>query len=64
MVNLRWSVCNDKKKFAEILLKRIFANYLYEELYKLEDRGSMCLLISCLQECIHASLPRSGKPDE
>lgn len=27
MVNLRWSVCNDKKKFAEILLKRIFANY-------------------------------------
>lgn len=51
-----------KKKFAEILLKRIFANY--GELYKLEDRGSMCLLISCLQECIHASLPRSGKPDE
>lgn len=39
MVNLRWSVCNDKKKFAEILLKRIFANYLYEELYKLGDRG-------------------------
>ena len=28
-----------KKKFAKILLKRIFANYLYEELYKLGDRG-------------------------
>lgn len=53
-----------KKSSQRFYLKESLRTIVYEELYKLEDRGSMCLLISCLQECIHASLPRSGKPDE
>lgn len=38
MVNLRWSVCNDKKEVRRDS-KESLRTIVYEELYKLEDRG-------------------------